>query len=156
VNIVQSLRQPCLVVITGGEPFRQDISPLVRLLINTGYRVQVETNGTYSQDRFPWAKTIVICSPKTAKLHPGLQINYFKYVLDAEHIDPKDGLPTSVLGSNIRPARPNDMDAVPIYISPADEYNEEKNEKNLRACIQSVFNFGYILSCQSHKEWQLP
>ena len=35
-----------LVVLTGGEPFRQNISPLCAALLHAGYHVQIETNGT--------------------------------------------------------------------------------------------------------------
>ncbi|MBX9726502.1 MAG: 7-carboxy-7-deazaguanine synthase QueE, partial [Rickettsiales bacterium] len=35
-----------LVVITGGEPMRQNIAPLCEALIAAGFRVQIETNGT--------------------------------------------------------------------------------------------------------------
>ena len=35
-----------LVVITGGEPFRQNLSYLLRALTEHGYYVQIETNGT--------------------------------------------------------------------------------------------------------------
>src|SRR5262249_11147690 len=35
-----------LIVITGGEPLRQNIVPLCEALFAKGFRVQVETNGT--------------------------------------------------------------------------------------------------------------
>lgn len=35
------------VCLTGGEPLAQDVGPLVRLLKKGGWRVQVETNGTF-------------------------------------------------------------------------------------------------------------
>src|SRR4051812_43477144 len=41
---VQSFRKKGLVVLTGGEPFRQNIGPLCRTLITHGYFVQIETN----------------------------------------------------------------------------------------------------------------
>jgi 7-carboxy-7-deazaguanine synthase len=34
------------VCLTGGEPFMQDVRPLIRLLKGDGFQVQVETNGT--------------------------------------------------------------------------------------------------------------
>jgi 7-carboxy-7-deazaguanine synthase len=40
------LRQPW-VCLTGGEPLAQDVAPLVRRLRKDGWRVQVETNGTF-------------------------------------------------------------------------------------------------------------
>jgi organic radical activating enzyme len=154
VDTVQEIRKQCLVVITGGEPFRQNIMPLVRLLLNSGYHVQIETNGMHIVDKMPWSKITVVCSPKVNKIHPDLPINCYKYVLSKDFIDEEDGLPTSVLGLKIRPARPKPN--IPIYVSPADEGDPGKNEANLRATIQSVLKFGYILSVQNHKLWDLP
>jgi 7-carboxy-7-deazaguanine synthase len=47
--------------LTGGEPFLQDLRPLVRLLRKEGYRVQVETNGTRY---YPLAADWLTVSPK--------------------------------------------------------------------------------------------
>jgi organic radical activating enzyme len=155
VTKVQELRPSGLVVITGGEPFRQNITPLVRLLLNTGYRVQIETNGTFHWQDFPYRAVTIVCSPKTPKIHPQIPVDYYKYVLNHNFVDEEDGLPTSVLGSGVRPARPRGIANVPVYVSPEDSFNEEENEKNLRAAIRSVLKFDYILSCQWHKDWGL-
>ncbi|MCX6564862.1 MAG: 7-carboxy-7-deazaguanine synthase QueE [Candidatus Aminicenantes bacterium] len=49
------------VCLTGGEPFTQDIGPLVDHFHRDGFRVQVETNGTIFKDHtFDW----VTVSPK--------------------------------------------------------------------------------------------
>lgn len=160
VDHVLSVRKKGLVVFTGGEPLRQNIVPTVKLLINSGFFIQIETNGTYwleELNRWTENRLHIVCSPKTVKLHPDILVDSYKYVLDSEHIDPEDGLPTSVLGSDIRPARPKPEDRKkPIYVAPADEKNEERNEKNLRASIQSVLQFDYILSSQDQKIWNLP
>jgi 7-carboxy-7-deazaguanine synthase len=156
VESVLALRERGLVVITGGEPFRQNITPLVRQLLMTGYNVQIETNGTYYWKGFPYRAVQIVCSPKTPKIHPKIPVDYYKYVIRDGEVDEEDGLPTSVLGSGIRPARPRGTANVPIYISPCDEMEEERNEANLRAAIRSVLKFDYILSQQSHKIWNLP
>ena len=39
-----------LIVITGGEPFRQNISQLCKLLIINNFKIQIETNGTLYTD----------------------------------------------------------------------------------------------------------
>ena len=52
-----------LVVITGGEPFLQDIEPFVILLMRLGYRVQIETNGLLSKPSL----ATVVCSPKCSE-----------------------------------------------------------------------------------------
>lgn len=52
------------VVITGGEPLSQDISPLIDLLKTNGYALHLETNGTIKRSwysRFDW----VAISPKS-------------------------------------------------------------------------------------------
>src|SRR5262245_19999182 len=43
---IQRFRSHGLVVITGGEPFRQDLGPLIDKLVKAGYYVQIETNGS--------------------------------------------------------------------------------------------------------------
>jgi organic radical activating enzyme len=49
------------ICLTGGEPFVQDIGPLVERLHRDGFRLQVETNGTIPSDAaFDW----VTVSPK--------------------------------------------------------------------------------------------
>ena len=56
-----------LVVLTGGEPFRQNIVPLVKQLLQDGFTVQVETAGTLSWSNFPFEddECHVVVSPKT-------------------------------------------------------------------------------------------
>ena len=49
------------VCLTGGEPFMQDIRPLVKRLRKDGYSVQVETNGTR---HYPLAADWLSVSPK--------------------------------------------------------------------------------------------
>jgi organic radical activating enzyme len=144
-----------LVVITGGEPFRQDLGKLVRLLVSKGYRVQIETNGTLFQEGLPWDSITVVCSPKTGKVNERLlpRIDAFKYVLHAGSIDQEDGLPELALGHSAAPrvARPPAGNTKPVYVQPMDAQSEEQNEKNLRACIASCMKFGYTLQLQIHK-----
>ena len=60
---IQSFEQiKPLIVITGGEPFRQNISSLCKLLIMHDFNVQVETNGTLYLD-IP-NEVELVCSPK--------------------------------------------------------------------------------------------
>lgn len=147
-----------LVVLTGGEPFRQNIRPLVGQLLLSGYKVQIETNGTAVGEGFPWSKVTIVCSPKTPEINPSLKVDYFKYVLDAEHVDELDGLPTSVLGMNLKPARPKPElhHGIPVYVQPADEGDEVKNAANVDAAIKSCFTHGYLLCLQIHKYLGLP
>ena len=156
-----------LVVITGGEPFRQNLYPLVRDLVRNGFTVQIETNGTLSQSNefYSLCKTsfehtepacFIVCSPKTGKVNLALQrhIAAYKYVARYTDIDVfGDGLPEIALGHTASPklARPHEHFNGPVYLQPCDDKDEDLNKLNLDACIQSVQEFGYNLQLQIHK-----
>ncbi len=53
-----------MVVITGGEPFRQTLGPLCKKLLSHGRMVQVETNGTLYNE-IP-DEILIVCSPKNS------------------------------------------------------------------------------------------
>ena len=142
-----------LIVITGGEPFRQPIWPLVDRLLNHYNTVQIETNGTYIQPgQWKMNHLLIVCSPKTPKINPDIApaIGAYKYVIDRHSIDQDDGLPTAVLGYNYRPARPWNVNT-PIYISPADVKDPTENALNMKAAADICMKYGYILSLQTHK-----
>lgn len=141
-----------LVVITGGEPFRQNLAPLCRALLQADYIVQIETNGTlYQGDNFPPLVTIV-CSPKTGKLNEKLakRVDAFKYVVEAGKVG-SDGLPLSALGNGIEVAKPPAGSVAEIYIQPLDEQDSEKNRANTEAAVASCLMFGHRLCIQTHK-----
>lgn len=147
-----------LVVITGGEPFRQNIIPLIEALRINDYRVQVETNGTLAPDEWTVWDFDIVVSPKAGKVSEALwsKIIAYKYVLDGGHIDERDGLPTSVLGMPAKPARPHSGFAGEVYVQPADVSGignpmDWENQKNLEATIQSAMKYGYRLCIQTHK-----
>lgn len=142
-----------LVVLTGGEPFRQNIAPLAHLLVETGFRVQVETNGTLDGKSFPFLDCTIVCSPKTGSLNKELlpNIDAFKYVLHADHMDPKDGLPTEVLGSRVRVARPPAGFTGRVYVQPMDTQDPKENLRHRDAAVQSCLRHGYTLCLQIHK-----
>jgi len=171
-----------LIVITGGEPFRQNLTPFVNLLLDAGYHVQIETNGTLWIEGFPAGRHTsspdtnhaeIICSPKTAKIHPELaqRVLAFKYVIQAGHVA-EDGLPIDALenvkglgrltkrnGSAWQVARPPEGWEGPIYVQPMDEKDEEKNARNAQVCTSIVMNFRakhYILGFQMHKAVNVP
>lgn len=144
-----------LVVITGGEPFRQNIAPLVRMLASRGYRVQIETNGTLYVEDLPWDSITVVCSPKAGKINARLlpRIDAYKYVLDYRSVDHDDGLPTLALDHTAAPrvARPPEGNTRPVYLQPMDTMNEADNAINLHKCIASCMKHGYTLQIQIHK-----
>lgn len=149
---------PRLVVISGGEPFRQDITLLVLLLLDSGYQVQIETNGTLPPPPgLPGIEQDVwlVCSPKTGKVHPvtALRANAWKYVLNAGKVA-DDGLPITALDHTAHPRLqrpPADFPLGAIYLQPADEQDVMRNGRNLAAAIQSCMQHGYTLQMQVHK-----
>ena len=146
-----------IVVITGGEPFRQNIAPFVaKLLTEHDFEVQIETNGTLYIPDMPWGheRLTIVCSPKAGKISALLapHITAYKYVLDAESVDPEDGLPVLALDHTAKPrvARPHDQNT-PIYLQPMDPQDPLLYSSNVKACIRSVMRYGYILQLQTHK-----
>ena len=167
LQFVQEMREaPSLVVITGGEPFRQNIYPLVRLLINEGYTVQVETNGTLPPPTENFADLcsldtnernccFIVCSPKAGRVNTvtaSLACAY-KYVMAHDSVA-EDGLPLLALDHPASPrvARPHEEFKGVIYLQPCERYGDDAfNKANLRACVNSVMLHPYVLQLQVHK-----
>ena len=142
VGVVKNFPTCSLVVLTGGEPFRQNVAPLISKL---GCKVQVETNGTLDpqgidKDQFSWLN--IICSPKTGNESISdvirKNVSAIKYVIDVMGIDGQDGLPRGL-------AR---FTGIPVFVQPMD--NEDYN-RNVQAAVDSCLKFGYRLSLQIHK-----
>lgn len=143
-----------LVVITGGEPFRQNIGDFVRKLLECGYHVQIETNGTLYLEDFPCNREVtVVCSPKTHHVNDLLRphIGALKYILRAGNIDPQDGLPVTTLGRNNPVARPWVGFDGEVYVQPEDQEDPILNGQNAEAAVASCRKFGYRLCLQVHK-----
>lgn len=168
VVVVRGIRPSGLVVLTGGEPFRQDITKLVTQLVDAGYTVQIETNGAIYRSEFPFdyrplrhksRKVHIVCSPKTPAIAGQLppHIQCYKYVVKDGQVSDKDGLPTKCMGGYDRPVfRPSTIDPSRIYIQPLDEQNTAFNSANRRAAVEVCLKHGYRLSFQMHKELNLP
>lgn len=160
-------RRPAdLVVITGGEPFRQNIVPLIDTLADAGLIVQVETNGTLGpkspDDRLRLETLVddglchIVVSPKTGTVHAFIasQAAAYKYVLSAEEFyNSLDGLPGQALGHPASPrlARPPSRLSSAVYIQPEDSKDPERNTENLQAAVDSCLIHGHILCLQTHK-----
>lgn len=155
-----------LVVITGGEPFRQPIRRLAKALLDTGMTVQIETNGTlFRALHFKNPRLHIVCSPKTGTVNLELlpHITAFKYVLTAGEVAQTDGLPTRVLE---HPARMIFRKPVghpaKVYVQPADHRGDDSlsprriNAVNLDTAVKSAMDFGHILCLQVHKIINLP
>lgn len=148
-----------LVVITGGEPFRQDFRQFADLMMEQSKQVQIETNGTLYLDLGEMdGQLLVICSPKTPKIHEKMwkQISALKYVVEDGKID-DDGLPLSSVGPQYgRPARPPEWWSGTIYVQPLDHQDPEKNARNTQAAVESCMAHNYRLCLQTQKAALLP
>jgi organic radical activating enzyme len=136
-----------LVVITGGEPFLQNIKPLCEQLLMDGFKIQIETNGTLFCD-LP-TEVNIICSPKNAsgKYYPLRKdllprISAFKFLISNGNKD-----------YNFVPnVGQSDFDT-PVYLQPIDEYDEGKNEQNRKLTLKLAAQGGLRVSLQTHKFW---
>lgn len=148
-----------LVVITGGEPFRQNIHPLVSGLMTLvpHYHVQLETNGVIMRYGLPFdhPRFTIVCSPKTDRIHIDLlpHIQFYKYVGAAGGLSANDGLPINVLDHPVkeRVARPPKHFIGKVYLQPLDEGDPVKNKENLKAVTESCLKHGHTLCLQVHK-----
>jgi len=162
VQMERTTCDPGLVVITGGEPFRQSIAPLIRALVHDGFYVQIETNGTLSTDNSFFTQrpdlrygVYIVCSPKAGRVHPTIASAAcaFKYVMAADSVDQDDGLPVLALNHTAHPrvARPPKGYRGPIYLQPMDSQDEAINSLNRAVCVASCLRYGYVLQLQVHK-----
>ena len=134
-----------LVVITGGEPLRQPIELLCQTLLDDGFDVQIETNGTIWRE-LPKAVDVV-CSPKATNgtyfpvRDDVLQrASALKFIV-SEHL----------AGYGDVPEVGQDKFDTPVYVQPMDEYDEIKNQENLMLATRLAMQNGYRLSVQLHK-----
>lgn len=151
-----------LVVITGGEPFRQDLSELFAWLNREGYYVQVETNGTlppsdyfYTRDPYLRQGVYIVCSPKSGKVNPEVWRHACcaKYVIEDGNVNNADGLPTTALMHTANPhvARPPKGWGLPVYLQPMDAKDAVANHRNVVTARDSCLEHGHILQLQIHK-----
>ena len=158
--LAQTLKKRRLVVITGGEPFRQPLKELLVKLVGEALRVQIETNGSLWDTDFPkWLDGMVsiVVSPKL-EVRPEVwqYARYAKYVLKHGKVAAADGLPTEVLGYKVAPDRPPAGWLGQIFVQPEDDQDPEQNALNQAAAVRSALTFGYTLSLQLHKQLGLP
>ena len=134
-----------LVVITGGEPLRQNIAPLCESLLASGFLVQIETNGTIYRE-LPKGVDI-ICSPKNtsgnyAQIRPDLlpNITAFKFIISANN--PKY--------NHVPEIGQSEYNTI-VFVQPMDEGDAAKNSANQKLAVEICMQNGYRLSLQTHK-----
>lgn len=169
--------KPPLVVITGGEPMRQHLTPAIKALLTAGHGVQIETAGIHWQDELESLRTppyeydaplpfFLVCSPKTPIVHPKM-VEYadaFKYIIDtSDEAEEKDGLPLHAIsqrgqlnfGKLFRPfwvyAYPEKIMVQPLDPPPDTPDRDWLFDQNCNRCVELVKRYGYRLSLQQHK-----
>lgn len=159
-----------LVVLTGGEPLRQDTTSLIIALNGRGFDVQIETAGTTAgpadtdlDHLLKHNYASLVCSPKTSKIHQVIEkyCRHYKYVVDSRDADLYDGLPVKLYSAYgptsdrvlFRPqtSSPNSPKSTTIWVSPCDTYDPVQNASNVRHAVNLVTSYGYRLSLQVHK-----
>lgn len=164
-----------LVVLTGGEPLRQNIVPFLKACLAKGYQVQIETSGTlWPEEMDSWEimealkdeRITIVCSPKTGSLAKGIVrcCNHYKYIVGTTGIG-SDGLPnesTQVIGLKAKLFRPDPKSHSTIWLQPRMDYyspgieNQISTLANTKHAADLCMRFGYRLSLQQHKILHLP
>jgi 7-carboxy-7-deazaguanine synthase len=141
----RSKRTHNLVVITGGEPLRQNIVPLCEQLLELEFAVQIETNGTLWRP-LPEAAQVV-CSPKNTgrgyfpvRADVLARAQALKFIVSQESADYNH---VADVGQSAYP--------VAVYVQPMDEQDEKRNAENLAFAMDLARKHGYRLSLQTHK-----
>ena len=160
-----------MVVLTGGEPLRQNCIPLLGLLASIGVFVQIETAGTLWDhalgDFVINGDLVLVCSPKTVGIKAELAkyCNHYKYIITAGQTSPYDGLPnvgTQASNAHLeqRLYRPEKRDAhepkCVTWVSPCDAHDAKATGANIEEAVRVALRYGYRLSLQMHKLVGLP
>lgn len=157
-----------LVVLTGGEPMRQNIGPLCQELIQRGHKVQIETAGSFwwpaLEELCEGGQLTIVVSPKTPTVHSQIRewAVAWKYIITKEDpLDPADGLPVHSTQFKDGPHRPlarplNTIRPEAVYIQPCDTGDEAERKEIWDKCRDICFHYGYRLSLQLHKLLGLP
>ncbi len=155
-----------LVVITGGEPFRQFLLPdLCEELIKSRFQIQIETNGTCFQKEFSKLQMVtsgryyshgqsvsqrqvfVVCSPKAEHLHKELEphISCLKLLVKNVH-----GTPYVCFHNSERPLMValKQWQHFPIYLQPLES---EDLQKNTDIVVEACMHYNLPISLQLHK-----
>lgn len=178
LDLIKDMPRRDLVVLTGGEPMRQNIVPLIDALIGCGVQlVQIETAGTCWVPGLEVAIGLghvqLVVSPKTPRIHHLVSkwCEHYKYVIQAGRLA-DDGLPgygtqQATLQLPRKLYRPADHDVVAelgrltgkfptVWVSPCDEHNEHLTKLNVEAAVSSAMKHGHRLSLQTHKIVNVP
>jgi 7-carboxy-7-deazaguanine synthase len=179
-TLFQTPARARLVVLTGGEPMRQNITPLVETLCDEGFHVQIETAGSFwpFPDTLPFSITgnpyrrgcSIVVSPKTTMVCDAVAANAcaWKYVVRARDVE---DLENSLDGKVVRSVRLTDpQDAsrkidVPwpqqepeygVFLQPCDEGSKQDRQELLEQLAELCQRRLLRLSIQTHKLARIP
>jgi len=136
------------VVITGGEPLLQDINPLLTLLINYGYTIEIETNGTISPSKLYIEKDNIQfnVSPKSGHMKKNILSEFnslphaiFKFVIEEK---------TSTYGLH-KLALELSINKKKVWIMPEGETKAKQNLR-MKKVIEDCIHFGFNFSARLH------
>ena len=133
--------KPCdRVILTGGEPTLQITAEFINLLVDNGYLVNIETNGTRPLPRFAdvyW----VVCSPK------------FEFCDKADiKLDWIDELKVVYRGKEQDMSKYDEIDATFRYLQPCDTGDIDTNKRIIKEAVEFIKqNPQWRLSLQTQK-----
>lgn len=150
VTRVKSMRDGAnLVVITGGEPLRQNLTLLCDLLHEAKMLVQIETNGTIPYN-IPKVSQLV-CSPKNTcgqyKIISGVILRNTVAIKFLISEDMHGYQKIAEVGQTEY--------KTPVYVQPMDQYDSKKNLRNVHLAMQLAKKYNATLSLQTHKILQI-
>ena len=128
------------ICITGGEPLRQPIEKFCGKLLELGFKVQIETNGTIAR-KLP-QEVHIVCSPKITNKKYNISENLIKYADSFKFLLSSEGDYKLI---------PKLECSKPIYVQPIDSYNQQQNLLNQKYTMKVALKYGYIYSIQQHK-----
>lgn len=145
-----------LLVLTGGEPLRQNILPLIKL--STNRDVQIETAGTlWIKDLESYVQSgrvTIVCSPKTGKVHESINewCHNWKYIVKEAWATTASGLPdVSTQRKEVSQGICRPPLGARVFVQPVDEQDAERNLQNGLFAAKIAMKNGYTLTLQLHK-----
>lgn len=160
---LNTIGNPTLLVITGGEPLLQDLAPFITKFLArfTDWQVQIETAGTVWQeslrDFLDYGQISLVCSPKTPTVDKNIAeyCYHWKYIVREGWVSADDGLPDMPtqpgLTKRKKLARPPSSPRNRVYVQPVDEQDDVQNMKNREYAAEIAMFYNYTLSLQLHK-----
>lgn len=157
-----------LVVLTGGDPLRQNILPVCDALAGAGFHIQIETAGI---QWVPGLEALVdegvvsiVCSPKTGKVCDEMHTyaSAWKYIIsEHDQLRLDDLLPVSstqrqtstgkFMPLHVELARPKPFNRDLVYVQPCTDVDTAQTDRNQERTKEVALMRGYRISLQTHK-----